>query len=122
MTTTILTGEVNVHPVFAIFGDDTARARRYDPITSHMAADRSSTALSETQIHVLDLFIEHGAMTDSELNDAYQVKAERLGWKQVRPDTPRKRRSDLSGKGLLKNSGMTRPNAFGSLEVVWEVA
>lgn len=109
-------------PLFSLFGDDTARARRRDPITSHMAADTSSKHLSEMKQRILNLFIEHGDMTDSELNNLYVSQAQLGAWKQVRPDTPRKRRSDLTADGYLVASGLTRVNEFGSPEQVWTVA
>lgn len=120
MTTTILTDEVNVHPVFAIFGDDEVRARRNDPITSHLAADRSSLHISESQAHIYELFIEFGEMTDSELNDRYQSVYVSRGWKPM--VIPRRRRSDLSNKELIRDTGVRRANAHGSKEVVWGVA
>lgn len=87
-----------------------------------MAADKSSVNLSEMKQRVLDIFGTHGSLTDSELNDIYARQSVMFGWKKVRPDTPRKRRSDLTKAGYLVDSGETRVNEFGSPEQVWQVA
>lgn len=102
------------------FGD-APRARRTDPITSHQAADGSAAGLSQMKQNILGLFREFGAMTDSELNDRYQQVWEERGWKPARPDTPRKRRSDLVAEGYLFATSETRVNGFGSAEQVWAV-
>lgn len=119
MTTTILPDEVNTLPIFGLLGDDEPRARRSDPVTSHAAADKSAHGLSEMKVNILNIFERFGALTDSELNDIYQRQSLMFGWKKVRPDTPRKRRSDLSSAGFLVDTGETRVNQFGSAEVVW---
>jgi hypothetical protein len=122
VTTTIISNEVNQLPIFAFLGEDSPRARRSDPMTSHMAADKSASGLSEMKQRILDLFSQLGGMTDSELNKVYLANAEIRGWAPVRHDTPRKRRSDLSSAGLLVSTGETRVNGFGSPEQVWQVA
>lgn len=112
---------MNVPPLFSLFGDDTARARRRDPITSHMAADASSKHLSVMKQRVLSLFIEHGELTDSELGRKWADKARAEKW-GGRPDTPRKRRSDLTNDGYLIATGASRTNEYGAPEQVWTVA
>lgn len=109
-------------PIFELFGDDSPRARRTDPLTSHAAADKTAAELSEMKQRILGLFRELGRMTDSELNRIYLANADIRGWKPVRPDTPRKRRSDLTRDGWLVATEETRVNEFGSAEQVWEVA
>lgn len=122
MTNTILTDEVTMPPIHSWLGSDSARTRRSDPVTSHIAADRSSLHITESQAHVFELFEQFGAMTDSELGKLYPAISAARGWKRLTADSPRKRRSDLAGKGLLKDSGVRRLNDNGSKEVVWEVA
>ena len=102
--------------------DDSPRARFTDPLTSHHAADQSSKFLSVMKQRILHLFEVKGPMTDSELRDSYMVAAAMSGWELTRPDTPRKRRSDLSNDGYLVATGETRENKFGSLEQVWGLA
>lgn len=118
----IVTEQATQLPIYTVFADDSPRARRSDPITSHIAADRTAADMSEMKQRILSLFYRLGPMTDSELNAAYIDQAQVHGWKTVRPDTPRKRRSDLARDGWLQATGETRVNAFGSPEQVWEVA
>lgn len=110
----------NTLPV--IFPDDTARARRTDPSTSHEAADRTSGSLSYMQSLVLGIFKILGSATDDELGTYYTLMQSSQGWPVTHPDTPRKRRSDLTKRGLLVDSGETRVNSFGSPETVWVMA
>lgn len=102
--------------------DDSPRARFTDPLTSHHAADQSSKFLSVMKQRILHLFEVNGPMTDSELGEAYIRAAGVNGWELTRPDTPRKRRSDLSTDGYIVATGDTRENKFGSLEQVWGLA
>ena len=122
MPTMSVSDTVTQSPIFELFGDDFPRARRTDPLTSHSAADKSAAGLSEMKQRILGLFVELGPMTDSELNRIYLTNADVRGWKPVRPDTPRKRRSDLTSDGWLIATDETRVNEFGSAEQVWEVA
>ena len=80
-----------------IFPDDTARTRTTDPITSHMAAD-SNTNRQAVEDHVAFLFAEFGFMTDEELTARYFSDP---GAPAAHHDSPRKRRSDLTGKGAV---------------------
>jgi hypothetical protein len=109
-------------PLFGaeVFDLDSARARRSDPDTSHLAADKSSKKLSQLQAIVLFLFMVHGeGLTDTELDDLYASNWERKNWPRVRMDTPRKRRSDLTRLGRLEDSTVRRMSRHGSLEAVW---
>lgn len=115
MTTTTIPNGVTVF-------DDSPRARLTDPITSHQAADKSASQLSVMKQRVLDLFREHEDLTDSELIELYAERAVAEQWELVRPETPRKRRSDLVSEGYLVSADAVRPNRYGSLEQVWTVA
>lgn len=104
-----------------IFPNDTARARRTDPETSHAAADRTSGTLPYMQSLVLGIFKILGNATDEELGTYYAMRWSHEGWPQAHPDSPRKRRSELTARGLLTDSGERRANSFGSMETVWVV-
>lgn len=78
--------------------------------------------LTDMQSIILNQFWNVGTFTDSELNNYYSRLWEPMGWPQVRHDTPRKRRSELTALGLLADSGLKRPNGFGSDERVWCIA
>lgn len=78
--------------------------------------------LTDMQEIIFRQFWLVGNFTDSELNAYYSSVWQRFGWPQVRHDTPRKRRSELSNLGLLADSGVKRPNGFGRDERVWTIA
>ena len=104
-----------------IFGDE-PRVRRSDPITSHLAADSTSGSLPYMQSLVLGIFKILGNATDEELGTYYAIQWSSQGWPQAHPDSPRKRRSELTARGLLVDSGERRTNTFGSAETVWVLA
>lgn len=107
-------------PLFSM--DDTPRVRLLDPVTSHEAADASQAGLSKLQAIVLAIFAERGQLTDSELDDYYFNVAHDRDYPMVRLETPRRRRSDLTKKALIKSTGETRKNPFNRSEIVWSLA
>jgi hypothetical protein len=98
-----------------LFPDDTARARKTDPLTSHEAADSNQTRLLVEAV-VFNL-LSKKPMTDEELTDAYGEGDFPL----AHHDSPRKRRSDLSKRGALYIVGK-RPSASGRASIVWGIA
>ncbi|MFD5864409.1 hypothetical protein ACFWGP_05625 [Agromyces sp. NPDC127015] len=98
-----------------------ARSRSTDPETS-VAAEPDAAVSSLLHYAVLELFAEHGPMTDHELNQLYVVRQGVEPWlPRVRFDTPRKRRSELTARRMLVDSGETRKNPWGKREVVWRL-
>ena len=81
-----------------------------------------SFPLTGAQSVILALFRQRGNFTDSELNDFYSLNWEFQGWPQMRYDTPRKRRSELTNLGILTTDSSTRPNRFGGQEKIWSLA
>ena len=82
-----------------------------------------SFPLTGAQSVILALFRQRGSFTDSELNDHYSLNWEFQGWPQMRYDTPRRRRSDLTNLGLIvADEGEKRRNRFNGLEQVWKVS
>lgn len=88
-------------PQIIMLGDST-RARKSDPVTSHIAADVSSKHLHETKRRVLQIIDTHGSLVGSEVNDLYAITAARLNWRRVAFDTPRKRSQELLADGFLE--------------------
>jgi len=94
-----MTADYQDTPMFGVDGvidDDTARARRSDPTTSHNAADRSGSAILEVRRNVLRLVRENPLIIGNELNDLYKQVHERRGWVPVAWDGPRKRAGEMA--------------------------
>lgn len=98
--------------------DDLVRARLTDDVTSHEAADsnRNRRWVEDT---VLGLFGRLGPMTDSEVTSAYFTTP---GVPDTHFDSVRKRRSDLTRKGLLRATNVTRLSPTGRKSRVYELA
>ena len=101
MSTTDTLPRVDDRPPIIINGD-TARTRKSDPNTSHIAADVSAVHLHETKRRVLELIAIHGSLVGSEVNDHYRLMASRMNWRRVAWDTPRKRSHELLEDGFLE--------------------
>lgn len=91
-----------LEPPQIVMVGDSARTRKSDPVTSHRAADVSSTHLHETKLRVLELLSIHGALVGSEINEQYVLMAARKNWRRVAWDTPRKRAHELLDDGFLE--------------------
>lgn len=99
-----------------------ALARVTDPGTSHEAV--GAQPLNRLRRIVLQIFAEIAGdrgMTDTELDSFYEKNWGMQGWPVVRFETPRKRRSDLVGMGLIQASGAVEKNPYNRNEVVWEI-
>lgn len=94
--------EITVPPMFV--DGDSPRARRTDPPTSHIAADATHAGMKEAKRRVLQLVARQGAMSGTQLNEAYRVHGPSAGWKPLAWDTPRKRASELASDGYLEVS------------------
>lgn len=108
---------VDILPGPMVLGGDSPRARRGDPVTSHQAADSNAGRVA-VEVFVEALFTRLGGLTDWELTEAYFT----YGGPPAHADSPRKRRSDLTRRGLLRASGLTRPTRSGRAAVVWVLA
>jgi len=92
------------------------RVRKSDPLTSHAAADSNhDRALVEGAVMRLFMNTEFG-FTDSELTIKYFSTRE---CPNTHVDSPRKRRSDLTGRGLVTDSGFKRDTVTGRKATVW---
>lgn len=110
MTTALASDAKPDSPIFEleppqiIMLGDSPRARKSDPVTSHIAADASAVHLHETKQRVLQIVDTHGSLVGSEINEQYQLMAARMNWRRVAWDTPRKRAGELAEDGFLDGS------------------
>lgn len=77
------------------------RARRTDPTSSHVAADKSGSNLHLVADAVLWLIDHYGPMNGADLNDRYMSMRRTLQWPVVAYESPRKRAGELVHDGLL---------------------
>ena len=93
-------------------------ARNSDPLTSHEAAEsvKDTTPLQE---RILGLFMEHGAMIDDEMIQAY--KSQFGHWWPATDSSLRSRRSDLHYAGKVVERG-TKLNKRGRKSILWNLA
>lgn len=85
-----------------IWPDDTARARRSDPLPSHVAADKSASSRRIVRDAVLVLLRQEGQLDGSDLNALYAASRGWRGWPVVHFDSPRKRAGELAREGVLE--------------------
>lgn len=97
--------------------DDEAgpRARATDPDTSHLAAD-SNRNRELVEAHVLHLLRSVGPMNDFELTRAYFADPSSPN---ADPESPRKRRSDLTGLKLVEPTEERRPGRSNRTQIVF---
>lgn len=88
--------------VLDLLTGDGPRARRSDPLQSHVAADKSQETITAVKAAVLLLVRQKGALDGAELNELYAARRDRNGWPMVHWDSPRKRAGDLHRDGQLK--------------------
>lgn len=99
--------------------EDGPRARFADPITSHLAADSNGNRALVQQA-VLQLFSNKSfGLTDEEMTRLYFGSSHAPA---THTDSPRKRRSELTGRGLLIDCGIKRPTMSGRKSVAWVLA
>ena len=99
--------------------EDGPRARRSDPLTSHMAADSNGNR-AQVAAAVLALFSNKSfGLTDEEMTRLYFHASHAPA---THTDSPRKRRSELAGRGLLIDLGIKRPTVSGRKSVAWVLA
>ena len=99
MSTPTLFDDLFVPPILSLLGEDTPRARRTDPETSHRAADSNNTR--DSRAVVLAAFHERLNFADHEL-------VEFLAASGYTPSRIRTARHDLSEDGLLMQAGESK--------------
>ena len=94
---------LEVPALHSITGGDNPRARKSDPLTSHMAGDRSSVNVKAVKKELLVIIGRRGSLTGSEANTLYREAALRSegGLPVVAWDSPRKRLGELAADKLL---------------------
>ncbi|TXK17376.1 hypothetical protein [Homoserinibacter sp. GY 40078] len=83
-------------------GVDAPRVRRGDRDNSHVAADASARSIHETKLRVLQIVLQEGPIIGAEINDLYDLRRSRNGWRKIHVDSPRKRAGELAADGLLE--------------------
>lgn len=89
-----------------------SRARRRDPSTSHDAARAVTQHAGALRNLILEEFCLRDYMTDEDLIE----RVPDVYW-----PTLKKRRSELTGLGLLVDSGLKRRNSRGRQMIVWRL-
>ncbi len=84
-----------------VLDGDTARARLTDPLSSHVAAEKSAETRGQVHEAIVVQIREHGPMNGRELNDRYETFRRAHGWPVVSYDSPRKRAGELVGSRLV---------------------
>lgn len=110
MTLTPLFEGLDIPTIHSTFGNDTARARRTDPLTSHQAADSNDTHGSRAV--VLAAFHESRFFAD-------HVLVAFLAGSGYTPQRIRTARSELSDAGLLALAPFTTTTPTGRSARVW---
>ena len=96
-----------------------AHARNSDPQTSHDAAD-SVQDLTEVQNRIMQLFDKYHSMSDEELIVAYAKQF--ASYFPSSESSLRSRRSELTHKGFLVDSGRKSVTKAGRATTIWQSA
>lgn len=94
-----------------------ARARRTDPLESHLAAAHADIKLTETQDRVLVALRMGGPGTDE------QIQARFSDWwpdYKVSPQSIRSRRKELVTVGLVEATGEYGVSSYGNGSAIWK--
>jgi hypothetical protein len=94
-----------------VMADDSPRARRSDPITSHTAADRANLTGSQSAVH--GALSRHGGLAPFELEQILPL------WS---PSRIRTALTELAKQGLVERTDSTRVTPYGRDAHVWQVA
>ena len=100
--------------VHSTFGDDSPRARRSDPVTSHESADLAN--LSKPRNWVLDA-IAREASADHELVEIALNLGLHFTGSRIRTA-----RAELTRLGLVEESGIYRMTENNRRAIVWQLA
>ena len=101
-------------PIHSTFGEDSPRARRTDPITSHEAAD--SNDVTRSIGWVLSLLHNVGPLADHEIEAAARRRDVRFTGQRLRTA-----RAALVRQGKVTDSGETRLTLNGRRAQVWQL-
>lgn len=86
-----------------LFPDDTARARRSDPETSHEAADSNNVA--ESQHEVRTILEKYGPLADYDIDSFHRLRARELDIPPYSDSRLRTARSELVQQGHVEWTG-----------------
>lgn len=98
----------------------TRHARNTDPTTSHTAAN-TATPLTGVKAHILQLITQHPGITDTKLEQTYQLNAHAYDWPPASPSRLRTARHELHTQGHIEPTGNTTPSRYGRPCQEWRV-
>lgn len=104
----ILTAAEAARPTILEMNGDSARTRRNDRLTSHLAGDKSQADIHDVEAAVLRIVAEQPGIVGTEVNQAYAEARDDRGWPFRAWDSPRKRAGELLDAGLLEDCGLRR--------------
>lgn len=104
-------------PTILEMNGDSARTRRNDRLTSHLAGDKSQIDIHEVEAAVLRIVAEQPGIVGTEVNQAYADAQKDRDWPDRAWDSPRKRAGELLAAGLFEDRGM-RPGLNNSPETI----
>ncbi len=90
--------------------DAVPRARRTDPLTSHLAAASATKFAGTHQMQIHALLITYGPMTADEIAAHLRMTGHQCN----------KRLPELQRLGIARPTGHTRPGISGRMQRVWE--
>jgi len=106
------TATITPPPIHSIFGDDSPRARRTDPLTSHEAADTNDVSKS---IGWVLQTLARKSLADHELVGLAEMHGLHFTGQRLRTA-----RAALVGMGLVEPSGIYRLTENNRRAIVWE--
>ena len=112
--------DLEVRPM--IHPNDTARARKSDPTTSHQAADSNNVQHSVDYVH--SLLAHYGPLADHELVQRADHESDLCGDNVVTysPSRLRTARNTLTQAGVVEFAGIYRLTATNRRAQVWQVS
>lgn len=106
------TDTISRPPIHSVLGEDSPRARRTDPLTSHEAADSSNVITP--RLWVLMTLTEHGPLADHEIENRSIREA-----LTYTPQRLRTARAELVEMGMVEATGKFRKTRTGHDANVW---
>ena len=101
--------------IHSSFGDDSPRARRSDPITSHESADTND--VSKSIGWVLGILREKGPLADFQIENFSKLRKLHFTGQRLRTA-----RAALVRKGLVESTGIYRMTRNNRRAIVWQLS
>lgn len=98
------------------------RTRLTDPISSHVAGDRSGETREAVADAVVRMLMDNGPMSGADLNKEYAIAQLVYGWPVAAYDSPRKRAGELAREGFIVVLNPDDPRGTPHIYAMREVA